>query len=76
MLKFLLGNAKTRNASVPTGVASDNRIIFSPVLSPRNRQAENIKKSQNKPVFWRKKITCKNCKKIARDSAGRMASKC
>ena len=23
-----------------------------------------------------KKITCKNCKKIARDSAGRMASKC
>ena len=40
MLKFLLGNAKTRNASVPIGVASDNLINFSPVRSPRNRHAE------------------------------------
>ena len=37
MLKFLLGKAKTLNASVPIGVASDNLTTFSPVRSPRNR---------------------------------------
>ena len=47
MLKFLLGNAKTRNASVPIGVASDNLINFSPVRSPRNRHAEKKEEEKN-----------------------------
>ena len=54
MLKFLLGNAKTRNASVPIGVASDNLINFSPVRSPRNRHAE--KKEEEKIIYKVKKF--------------------
>ena len=53
MLKFLLGNAKTRNASVPIGVASDNLINFSPVRSPRNRHAE---KKEEKIIYKVKKF--------------------
>ena len=42
MLKFLRGNAKILNASVPIGVASDNLTVFSPVRSPRNRHGAEI----------------------------------
>ena len=48
MLKFLLGNAKTLNASVPIGVASDNLTTFSPVRSPRNRHGAAKKKREIK----------------------------
>jgi hypothetical protein len=62
MLKFLLGNAKIRNASVPKGVASDKRINFSPVRSPRNRQAEKRKEEKIKfetfNLSWCTKYYC------------------
>ena len=48
MLKFLLGNAKTLNASVPIGVASDNLTTFSPVRSPRNRHGAAKAKRKKK----------------------------
>ena len=47
MLKFLRGNASILNASVPTGVASDNLTTFSPVRSPRNRHAEKKEEEKN-----------------------------
>ena len=62
MLKFLLGNAKTRNASVPIGVASDNLTTFSPVRSPRNRHGA----TKEKEMIRRKLKPRKMCQ-IARE---------
>ena len=51
MLKFLLGNAKTLNASVPIGVASDNLTTFSPVRSPRNRHGAAKTKKKERVIY-------------------------
>ena len=71
MLKFLLGNAKTRNASVPIGVASDNRTTFSPVRSPRNRHGAA---SQEKKMIRRKLNREKLAKLREREICPKIAS--
>ena len=70
MLKFLRGNASILNASVPTGVASDNRTVFSPALSPRNRHgAAKIKETKIRPKqqkqHWKQHLVMSASTKLA-----------